>query len=45
MAGWGGAHMAHFIEGVSPVLTPEQRAKFVQQLREHASHNPSSEGG
>jgi Spy/CpxP family protein refolding chaperone len=45
MAGWGGAHMAHFIESVSPVLTPEQRAKFAQLLREHASHNPSAEGG
>jgi Spy/CpxP family protein refolding chaperone len=45
MVGWGAAHMAHFIESVSPMLTPEQRAKLAQILREHANHNPSAEGG
>ncbi len=45
MVGWGGATMAHFIEAVSPVLTAEQRTKLAQQLRHHANHNPSAEGG
>jgi Spy/CpxP family protein refolding chaperone len=45
MVGWGAAHMAHFIESVSPVLTPEQRGKLAQLLRQHANHNPSANGG
>jgi Spy/CpxP family protein refolding chaperone len=45
MVGWGAAHMAHFIEAVSPVLTPEQRGKLAQILRQHADHNPSVNGG
>lgn len=45
MVGWGGAHMAHFIESASPVLTPEQRGKLAQMLRQHAAHNPSANGG
>jgi Spy/CpxP family protein refolding chaperone len=45
MVGWGAAHMAHFVESVSPVLTPEQRGKLAQILREHANHNPSANGG
>jgi Spy/CpxP family protein refolding chaperone len=45
MVGWGAAHMAHFIESVSPVLTPEQRGKLAQTLRLHANHNPSANGG
>jgi Spy/CpxP family protein refolding chaperone len=44
LVGWGGAHMAHFIETVSPVLTSDQRVKLAQRLREHAMHNPSAEG-
>jgi Spy/CpxP family protein refolding chaperone len=43
LVGWGAAHMAHFVEAVSPVLTPDQRARFAANLREHASHNPSAE--
>jgi Spy/CpxP family protein refolding chaperone len=43
MVGWGTAHMAHFVEAVSPVLTPEQRAEYAQSLREHANHNPSAQ--
>jgi Spy/CpxP family protein refolding chaperone len=39
LAGWGAAHLAHFIEAVSPVLTPEQRAEFAQRLREHSIHS------
>jgi len=38
LAGWGAAHLAHFIEAVSPVLTPDQRAKFARRLGEHAGH-------
>jgi Spy/CpxP family protein refolding chaperone len=45
MIAWGGAYMAYFVESVSPALTPDQRAKLAQQLREHASHNPSVDGG
>jgi Spy/CpxP family protein refolding chaperone len=44
LAGWGAAHLAHFIEAVSPVLTPDQRARFAQRLREHAAHT-SGNGG
>jgi Spy/CpxP family protein refolding chaperone len=43
IVGWGTAHMAHFVETVSPVLTPEQRAAYAQSLREHSNHNPSAE--
>jgi Spy/CpxP family protein refolding chaperone len=43
VAGWGAARLARFVEGVSPVLTPEQRAAFAQQLREHARHDPSAQ--
>jgi Spy/CpxP family protein refolding chaperone len=39
LAGWGAAHLAHFIEAVSPVLTPDQRAEFAQRLREHSVHS------
>ena len=39
LAGWGAAHLAHFVEAVSPVLTPDQRAEFAQRLREHSVHS------
>jgi Spy/CpxP family protein refolding chaperone len=45
MVGWGAARMAHFVETASPLLTPDQRTKFALMLREHASHNPSANGG
>jgi Spy/CpxP family protein refolding chaperone len=38
LAGWGAAHLARFVESVSPVLTPDQRAEFSQRLREHSVH-------
>jgi Spy/CpxP family protein refolding chaperone len=41
MVGWGAAHLAHFVETVILVLSPDQRAKLAQRLREHATHNPS----
>jgi Spy/CpxP family protein refolding chaperone len=43
-AGWGAAHMAHFVETVSPLLTPEQRGLLAQSLREHATHEPAARG-
>jgi Spy/CpxP family protein refolding chaperone len=39
LAGWGAAHLAHFIEAVSPVLTSDQRAEFAPRLREHSAHS------
>ncbi len=44
LAGWGAAHMAHFVEVASLVLTPEQRTKLVERLREHASHDAGIQG-
>ncbi len=43
-AGWGAAHMAHFVETVSPLLTTGQRALLAQRLREHANHDPAEKG-
>ena len=39
LAGWGATHLAHFIEAVSPELTPDQRAEYARRLREHAAHS------
>jgi Spy/CpxP family protein refolding chaperone len=38
VAARGATRMARFYEAVTPVLTPEQRAKLVVLLREHAAH-------
>ncbi|HXN31058.1 MAG TPA: Spy/CpxP family protein refolding chaperone [Polyangiaceae bacterium] len=43
LVGWGAAHLAHFVEAASPVLTPDQRSKLAERLREHATHNPSAQ--
>lgn len=43
MIGWSASTMAHFVETVSPVLGPEQRAKLASHLRDHASHDPSAQ--
>ncbi len=43
LVGWGGGQVAHFVEAVSPLLTPEQRATLARELREHASHDPSAQ--
>jgi len=43
LVGWGSAHMAHLVEALSPLLTPEQRVELAQHLREHTSHDPSAE--
>jgi Spy/CpxP family protein refolding chaperone len=42
---WGAARMAHFYEAVTPVLTPEQRAKLAEHLREHANHEDAPAPG
>jgi Spy/CpxP family protein refolding chaperone len=39
LAGWGAAHLASFVEAVSPVLTSDQRAEFARRLGEHAGHS------
>jgi Spy/CpxP family protein refolding chaperone len=44
LVGWGAAHMARFVETVSPVLTPDQRAQLAQRIQEHATHDPSAQG-
>jgi Spy/CpxP family protein refolding chaperone len=37
LATWGAARMARFYETLAPVLTPDQRAKVADNLRQHAS--------
>lgn len=44
MVGRGAAHMARFVEAASPILTPDQRAKLAQRLRQHSTHDPSAQG-
>lgn len=41
MAKWGATRMARFFEAAAPVLTPDQRAKLAQMIRDRASHRPS----
>jgi Spy/CpxP family protein refolding chaperone len=38
MLGHGVRRMANFYEAVTPILTPAQRAKLADHLREHANH-------
>jgi Spy/CpxP family protein refolding chaperone len=45
LSGWGAERLAHFVEVVTPVLTPEQRTKFGEQLKEHASHKDEDVSG
>jgi Spy/CpxP family protein refolding chaperone len=42
MAGWGSAHLADFVETVSPILTSAQRDTLAQRLHQHAVHDPSA---
>jgi Spy/CpxP family protein refolding chaperone len=37
MATWGVSRMVRFYEALAPVLTPEQRTKVADKLREHAN--------
>ncbi len=44
LATHGSKRMAHFYETVTPLLTPEQRTKLAEHLREHATHQPAASG-
>ncbi|HXX69310.1 MAG TPA: Spy/CpxP family protein refolding chaperone [Polyangiaceae bacterium] len=44
LASWGAKRMAGFYEIVTPVLTPEQRTKLADHLREHANHEEAPAG-
>lgn len=44
LAGWAASRMARFYEVVTPILTPEQRTKLADHMREHASHDESPAG-
>lgn len=41
MARWGATRMARFVEAAAPVLTPDQRTKFAQQLRDRGAKQSS----
>jgi Spy/CpxP family protein refolding chaperone len=42
MSSHGATRMAAFYEAVAPVLTPDQRAKLAEHLRQHANYVPVS---
>jgi hypothetical protein len=42
IVGSGAARTARFYRAVLPVLLPEQRAKLVVLLREHANHQDAA---
>ena len=44
LMGWGAAHLSHLVETMGPILTPDQRAKLAQKLREHTTHASGEEG-
>jgi Spy/CpxP family protein refolding chaperone len=44
LASWGATRIALMFESVTPVLTPDQRAKLAAQVREHAEHKESPTG-
>ncbi|HZL16725.1 MAG TPA: Spy/CpxP family protein refolding chaperone [Polyangia bacterium] len=43
LTNWGAAHLAHVVETLAPLLTPDQRATLASKLREHATHGPIAE--
>jgi Spy/CpxP family protein refolding chaperone len=43
MATWGATRMARFYETVTPTLTPEQRTKLAEMIRQHATHQHGQE--
>jgi Spy/CpxP family protein refolding chaperone len=45
MATWATTGMARFYEAVAPVLTPDQRTKLAERIREHATHKDAPEAG
>ncbi len=42
LTSWGATSMAHFYEAILPVLTPEQRTKLADRVREHGNHDDSA---
>ncbi len=42
LASWGATAMAHFYEAVVPVLTPDQRTKLAERVREHGNHDDAA---
>jgi Spy/CpxP family protein refolding chaperone len=44
VGGRGSKRMALFYETATPLLTPEQRTKVAENLREHASYEPAAPG-
>jgi len=45
LAGWSAAQIAGFYEAVGPVLSPDQRSRVAQVLRDNVSHRVESTGG
>ncbi len=45
LARFGAARMARFYEAVVPVLTPEQRTKLADRVREHGNHQETPAAG
>jgi Spy/CpxP family protein refolding chaperone len=43
MATWGATRMVRFYETVTPTLTPEQRTKLADMIRQHATHQSGQE--
>lgn len=41
MARWGATRMARFFEAAAPVLTPDQRTKLSQMIRDRANRRPT----
>lgn len=44
LASWGATRMARFYEVATPVLTPDQRTKLADHLREHTTHEEPATG-
>ena len=45
LTSWGATSMAHFYEAILPVLTPEQRTKLADRVREHGNHDDTASAG
>jgi Spy/CpxP family protein refolding chaperone len=44
LASWGATRMARFYETATPALTPDQRTKLAEHLREHTTHEEPATG-
>ncbi|HSY21429.1 MAG TPA: hypothetical protein VK841_04905 [Polyangiaceae bacterium] len=42
LTSWGATSMAHFYEAILPVLTPDQRTKLAERVREHGNHDDAA---